>query len=237
MSLPPKAAPGKKPTSRYAASVLPGVSAILLLIAACMPYRGERRAEETWTVLDQGGRPVPGLAVRLEVVEGNCMALSNAGNGRIIERAGLVTDQNGQIHTTRESVWRLNPCIFATDMGTCVRHCYIVDDPRFRPVSTCEDESSASVQNLTITLARPSFPRWSDSMRKSYRDSCRTVPYIAARSQDVERYCNCLERRLDGSMAEDRFMRMTDSEVEAMLPSLDTPCRFAVPGPKERAPK
>lgn len=215
-----------KQNGRYTASLLRGIFPVLLAVSsACLPYRGERRAEEAWTIQDESGRPLSGIAVQLQVVEGNCMALSHAGNGRIIERASLQTDARGQIHTQSERVWRIYPCIFATDQGTCVRHCYVVDDARFRPMSTCEDESAVNMTTSVFALVRPKFPRWSKSMRDSMRSSCKTVPYVAKRSRDVARYCECLERRLDGSIAEDRFLRMSDAEVEAMLPSIDQPCR------------
>lgn len=199
---------------------------LLALACACLPYRGERRAAETWTVLDPAARPLTGLDVRLSVVEGNCMALSNAQTGRIIEQVPLKTDAAGRIRTESEGAWRMNPCVFKTDQGTCVRHCYSIDHPEFAPLDTCEEETAVSMPAGTIKLSRPKFPRWSSSMRKSYRESCRTVPYVKSRATDAARYCDCLERRLDGSIQEDRFLRMSDAEVEAMLPGIDGPCRL-----------
>lgn len=200
-------------------------AAFLLLLSACLPYRSEKRAFEVWTILDPAGKPRTNLEVRVDVVEGNCMALSNAQTGRIIEQIRLVTDAAGKIRTEREGVWRINPCIFRTDQGICVRHCYSIDHPGYAPLGTCEDEESVNAASGTITLRASRHPRWSEAMRKSYRESCRSVPYLQKRTRDIERYCDCLERRLDGSLPEERFMRMTDREVEAMLPTLDAPCR------------
>lgn len=198
------------------------ITAFILVLASCLPYRGDVRSGETMEVRNAGGA-LPGVQVGLTVLEGNCMALNNPGTGRIIEQAQLTTDQSGRIRTEQKSKWRMHPCIFATDMGTCVRHCYSVDRPEYLPVDTCDEKNADDTRAGRITLQKPRFARFSVQMKDSFRSGCPGMPQ-AAKAVDKPRFCECLLRTFDGSIDEGVFLRMTDAEVGPLIEERKAAC-------------